>query len=81
VLTASHAIDWNDPMETVLFTQGGVVLDRVAAAEVITYKKIDEVDGSNADDEQDRPFSAVTRHGSCVGARKQRSTRGRPWSV
>lgn len=41
----------NGPMETVLFTQGGVVLDRVAAAEVITYKKIDEVDGTNADDE------------------------------
>jgi V8-like Glu-specific endopeptidase len=51
VLTASHVIDWNGPMETVLFTQGGVVLDWVAAAEVITYKKIDQVDGTNADDD------------------------------
>lgn len=51
VLTASHVIDWTGPMETVLFTQGGIVIDWVAATNVLTYEKINGVEYSTADDD------------------------------
>lgn len=51
VLTASHVIDWDGPMESVLFAQSGTILDTATAVEVIAFEKIDDVGYTSADDD------------------------------
>ncbi len=51
VLTASHVIDWDGPMETVLIAQSGVILASATATDVVAFERIHDVSYSSADDD------------------------------